>query len=107
MVIDEEAKAVLKLAEQEAERVLVRGAMTGPERAEARTAWAKLKQKFWKAGDRPPSRQFSIDEAKEWNTKIAKRMSELGIAVHDLNTRQTSLEEIFVSLVSERAGARP
>jgi hypothetical protein len=79
VVIDEEAKAVLKLAEQEAKRVLVRGAMTGPERAEAKTAWAKLKQEFWKAGDRPPSRRFSIDEAKEWNTKIEKRMSELGI----------------------------
>jgi hypothetical protein len=83
VVIDEEAKAVLKLAEQEAERVLVRGAMTGPERAEARTAWAKLKQKFWDAGSRPPRKQFSAAEAKEWNDKIAKRMSELGIPKKD------------------------
>ncbi|MBV8209705.1 MAG: ABC transporter ATP-binding protein [Burkholderiaceae bacterium] len=37
---------------------------------------------------------------------LLKRMGELGIAFHDLNTRQSSLEEIFVSLVSERAGAR-
>jgi len=36
---------------------------------------------------------------------LLKRMGELGIAFHDLNTRQSSLEEIFVSLVSERAGA--
>jgi ABC-2 type transport system ATP-binding protein len=32
-------------------------------------------------------------------------MAELGIAFQDLNTRQSSLEEIFVSLVTERAGA--
>jgi ABC-2 type transport system ATP-binding protein len=34
------------------------------------------------------------------------RLMELGIAFKDLNTRQSSLEEIFVSLVSERAGAQ-
>ncbi len=33
---------------------------------------------------------------------LLKRMSELGIAVKDLNTRQSSLEEIFVDLVSVR-----
>jgi hypothetical protein len=82
-VIDREAKAVLKLAEQEAKRVLVRGAMTGPERAEARTAWAKLKQKFWDAGRVPPRKQFSKELEKEWNDKIAKRMSELGIPKKD------------------------
>jgi ABC-2 type transport system ATP-binding protein len=38
---------------------------------------------------------------------LLKRMGELGIAFQDLNTRQSSLEEIFVSLVSERAGMRP
>jgi ABC-2 type transport system ATP-binding protein len=32
-------------------------------------------------------------------------MSELGIAFKDLNTHQSSLEEIFVSLVSEREAA--
>ena len=36
---------------------------------------------------------------------LLKRMAELGIAFQDLNTRQSSLEEIFVSLVTERAGA--
>ncbi|HEY4037630.1 MAG TPA: ABC transporter ATP-binding protein [Burkholderiaceae bacterium] len=36
---------------------------------------------------------------------LLKRMGELGIAFHDLNTRQSTLEEIFVSLVSERSGA--
>ena len=36
---------------------------------------------------------------------LLRRMSELGIAFKDLNTHQSSLEEIFVSLVSEREAA--
>jgi len=38
---------------------------------------------------------------------LLKRLDEQGIEFRDLNTRQSSLEEIFVSLVSEREGARP
>jgi ABC-2 type transport system ATP-binding protein len=34
---------------------------------------------------------------------LLRRISDLGIEYHDLNTRQSSLEDIFVSLVSERA----
>ena len=34
---------------------------------------------------------------------LLKRLSDLGIGFRDLNTAQSSLEEIFVSLVSERA----
>jgi ABC-2 type transport system ATP-binding protein len=34
---------------------------------------------------------------------LLKRLGELGIGFRDLNTEQSSLEEIFVSLVSERA----
>ncbi|MGO9512596.1 MAG: ABC transporter ATP-binding protein [Steroidobacteraceae bacterium] len=34
---------------------------------------------------------------------LLKRMSELSIVIKDLQTRQSSLEEIFVSLVSDRA----
>jgi ABC-2 type transport system ATP-binding protein len=33
-------------------------------------------------------------------------MSDLGIGFKDLNTRESSLEEIFVSLVSNRARGR-
>ncbi|HSO07434.1 MAG TPA: ABC transporter ATP-binding protein [Pelomicrobium sp.] len=33
---------------------------------------------------------------------LLRKIGELGIPYHDLNTRQSSLEEIFVSLVSER-----
>jgi ABC-2 type transport system ATP-binding protein len=37
---------------------------------------------------------------------LLRRMSELGIGFKDLNTHQSSLEDIFVGLVSERAGAK-
>ena len=48
--------------------------------------------------------EYSFD-ANEEHTDIPallKRMSELGIAFKDLNTRQSSLEDIFVELVRER-----
>ncbi|MBI2382833.1 MAG: ABC transporter ATP-binding protein [Gammaproteobacteria bacterium] len=38
--------------------------------------------------------------------RLLKRLIELDIAFKDLNTRQSSLEDIFVSLVSERQGAQ-
>ncbi len=52
--------------------------------------------------------EYRFDSADEGTgvPALLKRMGELGIAFHDLNTRQSSLEEIFVSLVSERAGMR-
>jgi ABC-2 type transport system ATP-binding protein len=38
---------------------------------------------------------------------LLRRMGDLGVGFKDLNTRQSSLEEIFVSLVTERRGDRP
>jgi ABC-2 type transport system ATP-binding protein len=35
--------------------------------------------------------------------ELLRRMSDLAIVFSDMNTRQRSLEDIFVSLVSERA----
>jgi ABC-2 type transport system ATP-binding protein len=37
---------------------------------------------------------------------LLKKLGELGIGYKDLNTRESSLEDIFVSLVSERHPAR-
>ena len=34
---------------------------------------------------------------------LLRRMNEIGLSYKDLNTRQSSLEDIFVSLVSDRA----
>jgi len=48
--------------------------------------------------------RFSFDASAEGLDvpALLKRLGELGIAFYDLNTRQSSLEDIFVSLVSER-----
>jgi ABC-2 type transport system ATP-binding protein len=37
---------------------------------------------------------------------LLRRLNDLGIGFKDLNTSQSSLEDIFVSLVSDRKGAR-
>jgi len=38
---------------------------------------------------------------------LLRKLADLGIGFKDLNTRQSSLEEIFVSLVSDRGGGQP
>jgi ABC-2 type transport system ATP-binding protein len=50
--------------------------------------------------------QYSFDSATEHTgiPAFLRRMSELGLAYKDLNTHQSSLEDIFVSLVSEGHG---
>ena len=48
---------------------------------------------------------FDANEERTGIPSLLRRMSDLGIGFKDLNTRQSSLEDIFVSLVSERAGA--
>jgi len=48
--------------------------------------------------------EFSFDTSEEGTgvPALLKRLGELGIGFQDLNTQQSSLEDIFVSLVSER-----
>ena len=58
-----------------------------------------------KDGGREIEYRFDSIEEDTGVPALLKQMGELGIAFHDLNTRQSSLEEIFVSLVSERGGA--
>src|SRR5690606_35376901 len=45
---------------------------------------------------------FNANEEHTGIPPLLRRLGELGIHFNDLNTRQSSLEEIFVSLVSER-----
>ena len=48
--------------------------------------------------------EYNFDASEEQGIpRLLKRLSDLGIGFKDLNTRQSSLEEIFVSLVSEKA----
>ena len=51
--------------------------------------------------------EYTFDARDESSTipALLRRMSDLGIGFRDLNTRQSSLEDIFVDLVRERAGA--
>ena len=46
---------------------------------------------------------FDSNEEGTGTPSLLRRLSELGIGFKDLQTRQSSLEDIFVSLVSERA----
>jgi ABC-2 type transport system ATP-binding protein len=46
---------------------------------------------------------FDAGESRAGIASLLRRMGELGIVYKDLNTSQSSLEDIFVSLVSERA----
>ncbi len=45
---------------------------------------------------------FEADQERAGIPALLRRMSDLGIGFKDLNTRQSSLEDIFVSLVSHR-----
>jgi ABC-2 type transport system ATP-binding protein len=46
---------------------------------------------------------FNTQDSRTGVPSLLRRLAELGIAFKDLNTRQSSLEDIFVSLVQERA----
>jgi len=49
---------------------------------------------------------FDINAERTGISALLRRMADLGIGYKDLNTHQSSLEDIFVSLVSERGAAR-
>jgi ABC-2 type transport system ATP-binding protein len=59
-----------------------------------------------KAGGLELEYTFDASEEQTGISALLRRLSELGIGFKDLNTRQSSLEDIFVSLVSEREGFR-
>jgi ABC-2 type transport system ATP-binding protein len=50
---------------------------------------------------------FDVNAERTGIPSLLRRMSDLGIGFKDLNTEQSSLEDIFVSLVSTRPEARP
>jgi len=56
-----------------------------------------------KNGGRDLEYIFDAHEERTGIPGLLRRLGELGIGFRDLNTEQSSLEEIFVSLVSERA----
>ena len=56
-----------------------------------------------KAGGTELEYTFDASEERTGIPALLRRLSELGVGFKDLNTRQSSLEEIFVTLVSDRA----
>src|ERR1700689_4060531 len=48
---------------------------------------------------------FDINAERTGISALLRRMGDLGVAYKDLNTHQSSLEDIFVSLVSDRGGS--
>ncbi len=58
-----------------------------------------------KPGGHTLLREFEGDEANTGVAALLKRLGELGIGFKDVNTQQSSLEDIFVSLVHEPRGA--
>ncbi len=48
--------------------------------------------------------EFDVTADRTGVPSLLRRMSDLGIAFKDLNTRQSSLEDIFVSLVTDASG---
>jgi ABC-2 type transport system ATP-binding protein len=56
-----------------------------------------------RAGGSELEYDFDASEKSTGISALLRRLGELGIGFKDLNTRQSSLEDIFVSLVSERA----
>ena len=58
-----------------------------------------------KPGGHTLQREFEGDEANTGVAALLKRLGELGIGFKDVNTQQSSLEDIFVSLVHEPRGA--
>jgi len=56
-------------------------------------------------GGRELEYRFDSSEERTGVPALLKRLGELGIGFNDLNTRQSSLEDIFVSLVTERKAA--
>ena len=50
---------------------------------------------------------FDTNAERTGIASLLRRMGDIGLAYKDLNTTQSSLEDIFVSLVSDRTGPKP
>jgi ABC-2 type transport system ATP-binding protein len=98
VVVDEKKALMKKLGKRQLTLTLQeRLAAVPPELAEWRLALDADGQEL----------QFTFDAALEQTGvgPLLRRLEQLGIGFRDLNTRESSLEEIFVSLVGRKAGA--
>ncbi len=60
-----------------------------------------------KPGGHTLQREFDVSDASAGVAPLLRRMGELGIGVKDVNTQQSSLEDIFVSLVHDNSHDHP
>jgi ABC-2 type transport system ATP-binding protein len=94
-VVEEKATLMQKLGKRQLTLQLQEKMTAIPE---GLTAWPLA----LKAGGYELELTFNAKEGSADIPSLLKRVGELGIAFKDLNTRQSSLEEIFVSLVADR-----
>jgi ABC-2 type transport system ATP-binding protein len=95
IVVEEKAKLMKKLGKKQLTLILPEPLVTIP---------SELKQ--WGLSVNGAGHEleyiYSTNQEHTEIPKLLQRLSELGIEFKDLNTRQSSLEDIFLSLVSER-----
>ena len=60
-----------------------------------------------KPGGHTLQRDFDADDTSAGVVPLLKRMAEIGLGIKDVNTQQSSLEDIFVSLVHDRTHDTP
>jgi ABC-2 type transport system ATP-binding protein len=60
-----------------------------------------------KPGGHTLQRDFDADDTSAGVVPLLRRMAEIGLGIKDVNTQQSSLEDIFVSLVHDRAHDTP
>lgn len=60
-----------------------------------------------KPGGHTLQRDFDANDTSFGVVPLLRRMAELGLAIKDVNTQQSSLEDIFVSLVHDRSHDKP
>jgi ABC-2 type transport system ATP-binding protein len=102
LILVEEKKALMKKLGKKQLTIELDHAMT--EIPTELAAWNLV----LKPGGHTLQRVFDTSDAADASTGVApllKRMAELGIGFKDVNTQQSSLEDIFVSLVHDKAGA--
>jgi ABC-2 type transport system ATP-binding protein len=98
VVVEEKAKLMTKLGKKQLTVQLQEPITVIP--AELST-WPLV----LKSGGTELEYTFDTHDERTGIPALIEKLAELGIRFRDLNTRQSSLEDIFVSLVSERGGA--
>ncbi len=96
VLVEEKARLMKKLGKKQLTIELEQPMEAVPE---ALAEWALT----LKPGGHTLQREFDADESGTRVAPLLRRMAELGIGFKDVNTHQSSLEDIFVNLVHDRS----